>query len=56
MATKKQDSDLFEAVCLLSCGFGQCGEVVSLTKDELKSGVDQGQLDPHQEAIKYAKS
>lgn len=40
-----------EAVCLMSCVFGEAGEVVSLPEEDAKAGEKYGMLDLHPEAI-----
>ena len=53
MATKKPE--IVEAFVLCDCGFGKCGEVVTLTAAEAETGQSHGVLDLHPEAIKAAK-
>lgn len=45
-----------EARVLLDCGLGKANAVVVLTADELAAGVAAGHLDPHPDAVAYAKS
>lgn len=44
-----------EALVLRDCGFGQCGEVVTLSSADAETGAAHGMLDLHPAAIKHAK-
>lgn len=52
---KKESTDTVEAFILRDCGFGNVGEVVTLSKADAKAGADQGMLDLHPDAIAHAK-
>lgn len=52
MAAKKESVDAF---VLCDCCFGKAGEVVNLSADDAKYGVDNGVLDTNQAAIDNAK-
>lgn len=45
-----------EAFVLCDCGFGNAGEVVTLTAVDANLGEQHGMLDLHPEAIKAAKA
>ena len=53
MATKNSDS--VEAVCLLKSSLGECGELVTLTKEQAKVAAENGLVDLHKDAIAHAK-
>lgn len=57
MATKKEfKADEVEASVLRDCGFGEAGDVVTLSAEDAKTGAKHGMLDLHPEAIKAAKA
>ena len=44
-----------EAFVLRDCGFGQAGDVVTVSKAEAETGGQHGMLDAHPNAVKAAK-
>lgn len=55
MATKKQNDGMIEAVCLRDSHFGDVGEVVTLSENDVKTGEEMGAIDSHPSAVAYAK-
>lgn len=59
MATEKRREakpDAVEAFVLRDCGFGNAGEVVTLSLNDAETGAKHGMLDLHPEAVKAAKA
>ena len=53
MATKKSEqAESTEALVLVDCAHGKCGEVVTLPLADAETGAAQGCLDLHPDAIK----
>ena len=55
MATKKLTGSV-DALVLCDCGFGNAGEVVTLSAADAEVGVAHGMLDINPAAIKAAKA
>lgn len=59
--TKKQDdnkpeSALVEVRVLVACAYGSPNDVVSVPADAVDDGVRANQIDPHPDAVGYAKT
>ena len=46
---------MIEAVCLRDSHFGNVGEVVTLSENDVKTGEEMGAIDSHPSAVAYAK-
>lgn len=55
MATKKQNDGMIEAVCLRDSHFGNVGDVVTLSENDVTTGEEMGAIDSHPSAVAYAK-
>lgn len=56
MATKKTETPSeVQAFVLRDCGFGEAGQVVTLSPSDAETGAQQGMLDLNPAAIKAAK-
>lgn len=51
-AKKSEQAESIEALVLVDCAFGKCGEVVTLPLADAETGAAQGCLDLHPDAIK----
>lgn len=57
MAKKSQAPDpTVKARVLMSCGWGECNEVVAVSAEEAAAGQEAGELDPDPSAVAYAES
>jgi hypothetical protein len=57
MATKKaEQTSEVQAFVLRDCGFGEAGQVVTLSPSDAETGAQHGMLDLHPDAIKAAKT
>lgn len=57
--TKKQDDDnpaLVEVRVLVACAHGLPNDVVSVPAEAVGDGVRANQIDPHPDAVAYAKT
>lgn len=55
MATKKQNDGMIEAVCLRDSHFGNVGDVVALSENDVRIGEEMGAIDSQPRAVAYAK-
>lgn len=55
--TKKdaKDAKTVEALVLSDCVYGKCGEVKDFAADEVEAIAAAGYIDPHPNAVKWAK-
>lgn len=60
MATKKSsakaDSQAIECRVLQACAWGTPDDIVSISPEDAHAGQEGGLLDPHPDAVAYAKS
>lgn len=57
MGKKSEAADAaVKARVLMSCGWGEPNEVVTVSADEAAAGKEAGELDPDPAAVAYAES